>query len=240
MIKIISHLAKAAIAAITAVLVFSCGFDKLEGSGNIIKKTRPAQEEFSAIEVSRGIELVVSTGGTRSITVEADDNFHEHITTEIKGGELTITSKSDFRNGIVRVIVSLPKLEKVEASSSAVVRSTGTLKVDTVEFSSDSGANIDVSVHAQEVSLDSGSGGHITISGKTDDLQADSSSGGHIYAKGLIAKNVEAEASSGGHTYVNPVERLAADASSGGHIFYVNTPEKLDKQTASGGNVSQE
>lgn len=240
MIKIITHIVKAAIAAVAALLFSSCGFNEIDGSGNVIKKTRPAQEEFTSIDVSEGIELIISTGGIRSVTVEADDNFHEHITTEIKGGELKIGSDSNFRNGTVRVIVSLPKLETVEASSSAIVRSEGTLKVDSIELSSGSGANVDVSVDAQEVTLDSGSGGHIKISGKTEDLQTESSSGGHIDAKGLAAKNVDAEASSGGHTQVNAIERLSADASSGGNITYTNTPNKLDKQTSSGGNVAQE
>jgi len=243
MIKVIFHVVRAAIAAVTALLFFSCGLDnfkKIDGSGNVVAKNRPAQEEFTSIEVSNNFEVIIEQGAVRSVVLEADDNFHEHIKTEIKGGELEITSDAGFRNGTARVIVTMPKIEKIDASASAAVRSKSSLKVDEIDLSASSGASMEITVDAKQVTLESGSGGNLNISGKTDDLQTDSSSGGHINAKGLTAKNVDAESSSGGHTIVNAVESLTADASSGGHILYTTTPNELDKKTSSGGSVSQE
>jgi hypothetical protein len=242
MIKIVLHLAKAAIAAITALLVFSCGANlpEVDGSGNVVKQNRPAQEEFTSIYASQGLEVVIEQSTVKSIVVEADDNLHKHIKTEIKNGVLEISSDAEITNSTAqRIIVTLPKIEKVEATSSASVKTKSTIKGKTIEFSTSSGGTMDINIDAENVTLEAGSGSHLKVNGRAESLQAEASSGATVNAKALAAQRVEAEASSGGTTYVNPVENLQADASSGGHVYYAATPKQLEMKTSSGGNVSQ-
>ena len=244
MIKVILHVAKAAIAAITALLFISCGFDglkKVDGSGNVVKQNRPAQEEFTTVSASEGLEVIIEQATVRSIVVEADDNLQKHIKTEIKGGELQISSDANISStSTKRIIVTLPKIDEVSASSSASVKSKNTLTGESMAFSVSSGANMEITIDAKNVNLESGSGAFMKANGKAEDLQAESSSGGTINAKGLTAQSAEAEASSGGTTSVNPVEELSAKASSGGSVTYVNTPKQLEMKKSSGGNVEQE
>ena len=234
-------MAKAAIAAITALLIFSCDFgSKLDGSGNVTKQNRPIKEEFKSIAANKGIDVIIEQGPTRTVMVEADDNFHAHIKVEVKGGTLEISTDEGLAgSGTKRVYVTLPELENIEAESGASVTTKSTLRGDSFEFSSSS-ANIDVNIEAQDLALEASSGGKIRVNGKADNLQTEASSGSTIDAKGLTAKSVTAESSGGGSNYVNPVESLNADASTGGHILYKNTPGKLDKKTSSGGNVKQD
>lgn len=243
MVKIVIHIAKALVAVITALLFFSCGLGGLkqvEGSGNVVKQNRPAQEEFSSISVSEGLEVIVEQGTVRSIVVEADDNLHQHIKTEIKNKKLEISSDANISGtSTKRIIVTLPHIDEVTASSSATVKSKSTLTGESMAFSVSSGANMDITVDAENVSLESGSGAFMKVNGKAEDLQAESSSGGTVNAKGLTAQTVQAEASSGGTTYVNPVEKLSADASSGGTVLYTSTPNKLEMDKSSGGSVKQ-
>jgi formylmethanofuran dehydrogenase subunit C len=241
MIKVILHLAKAAIAAITALLVFSCNMGSLDGTGNVTTQKRAVTEDFKSVSADRTVEVVIEQGPARSITVEADDNFQEHIKTEIRNGELEISSDEDLASGSTRkVYVTLPSVEKIKASSSAVVTGKNTLRGDTMEFSTSSGGTINITAEVQELAVEANSGGQLKIRGRADNLQADASSGSKVDTKGLTAKSVNAEASSGGNVYVNPVESLTANASSGGAVYYTNTPEKLDKKTSSGGYVKQD
>jgi hypothetical protein len=242
MIKVILHLAKAAIAAITALLVISCGSNlpEVDGSGNVVTQNRPSQGEFTAISASQNLEVIIEQSTVKSIVVEADDNLHKHIKTEIKNGVLEISADADIRNATAqKVIITLPILEKVEASSSASVKSKNTLTGKKIEFSANSGGSMEITLDLENAVVEAGSGSHLKVSGKAESLQAESSSGGTVNAKELVAQSVNAEASSGGTTYVNPVEDLSAEASSGGHVFYANTPDKMNKKTSSGGNVSQ-
>ena len=236
-------MAKAAIAAIAALFFYSCNFVSggLDGSGNITKQNRPIKEVFESISANEGLEVILEQGPGRTIMVEADDNFHAHIKTEVKGGTLEISTDEDLGSGgTKRIYVTLPHLEKVEATSSASVTSKGTLRSETIDLTSSSGGNIDVTVEAHDLALGADSGGQMKVNGKADNLQTEASSGSMIDAKGLTAESVIAESSSGGTAYVNPVESLTADASSGGHIKYTTTPSKLDKKTSSGGNVEQD
>lgn len=235
-------MAKAAIAAITALLVFSCGFgSQLDGSGNVTKQNRPIKEEFKSISASKEIEVIIEQGPGRTVMVEADDNYHAHINIKVRRGTLEISTDEDLASaGTKRVYVTLPDIETIEASSSASVTSKGTLRSNTMELSTSSGGNIDVMIETHDLMLEANSGAQLNAKGKTDNLQAEASSGGTVSAKGLIAKSVTAEASSGGSAYVNPVESLEADASSGGSVYYSNTPDKLNKKASSGGNVKQD
>lgn len=244
MVKIVVHIAKALIAVITALLFFSCGFgglQKVDGSGNVVKQNRPAQEEFTSVSASEGLEVVIEQGTVRSIVVEADDNLHNHIKTEIKNKELQISSDANISStSTKRIVVTLPVIDEIKASVSATIKSKNTLTGNSMAFSASSGANIDVTIDAGNASLESGNGAFIKVNGKVKELQAESSSGGTVNAKGLTAQIVQAEASSGGTTYVNPVEDLSAEASSGGTVIYVNTPKQLEMDKSTGGNVKQE
>lgn len=243
MVKIVIHIAKALIAVVTALLFFSCGLNslqKVDGSGNVVEQDRPAQEEFNSVSASEGLEVIIEQGTVRSIVVEADDNLHKHIKTEIKNKVLEISSDANISStSTKRITVTLPTIDEVSASSSATIKSKNTLTGESMTFSASSGANMEVTIDAKNINLESGSGAFLKANGKAEDLQAESSSGGTVNAKGLTAQTVQAEASSGGTTYVNPVEELSADASSGGTIFYTNTPKKLDMDKSSGGNVKQ-
>jgi hypothetical protein len=243
MIKVIIHVAKAAIAAIAALLLSSCGMDfsTLEGSGNVTTQKRNVGSEFRAVTAGAGIEVVIEQGGERTVTVEADDNLQEHIKTEVKDGTLVIESDARLNDSSTkRVTVRMPEIEKIESESGAVIRNKGTLIVNKLSLEASSGSSIDLVVDAKEITCESGSGSSLKVSGKADDLQADAGSGSNLNARGLAAQTVEAEASSGSTVIVNPLQDLSADASSGGKVLFVNTPENLNKKTSSGGDVSQE
>lgn len=244
MIKVIVHFAKVAIAVIAALLAVSCnisGFKKVDGSGNVVTKTRPAAETFTHISAGGGIEVVIEQGASKSITIEADDNLHEHIKTEIKNGSLEISTDANFRSAkTAKVTVQLPEIEGIEASAGVQVTSKNTLKADAIDLISSSGSGLTVAVTAKTVSCDTSSGSSIKVEGTADKLESDSSSGSTMDAEKLSAKTVIVGASSGSTSIVNPSESLSADASSGGNIQFVKTPNKLDKKTSSGGSVTQQ
>lgn len=243
MIKVILHVTKVIIAIAASLLFLSCGLDfkRVDGSGNVVTKERKLSGEYKAISAGSGLEVIIEQGQGYSVTVEADDNLHQHIKTEVKDGELEISADVNIGNAASKkVIVRLPHIESIDSGSGSSVSARNTIKSESISLSSGSGGSLNVAIEAKSASCESGSGSKLKVSGKVNDLQTESSSGSSLNARELTAGNVKAEASSGGHTYVNAIKRLSADASSGGKIMYSNTPEKLDKETSSGGEVSQE
>lgn len=245
MIKLAIHFAKVVIATAVALLFGSCNninipsLERVDGTGNVVIKTRNVSSNFTSISASRGLEVILEQASETKVTVKADNNLQNHIKTEVVDGELRITSDVNIRNAEAKkVYVMLPKLDSFEASSGVSVSSKNTLHNNAIAFSSSSGSSITVKVNAETVSCESSSGSEIRISGKVKRLETDSSSGSSIDAKELTAKDAIADASSGSSIILNTTQSLAAEASSGSSISYIGTPGNISKKASSGGSVS--
>ena len=240
MTKIVTHITKAILAIATALLLSSCGFG-IDGNGNVVTSQRNADASFTSVSGNRGLEVVIEQGSQTSIVVEADDNLQEHITTKIKNGELVITSDVGIQKASSKkVIVTMPVIERIAASSGANVISKNTIKGNDIGLSSSSGSQLEVSIQAVNVTAESSSGSSLKVSGKAQKLEADSSSGSTLNAKDLLVSNADAEASSGSSVTINPSNSLNAEASSGASVSYAGAPATINKNTSSGGKVKQE
>jgi hypothetical protein len=243
MIKIIIHITKFIIATITALLFASCNFNvnTVEGSGNVTTEKRIVQGDFKNISVSNAIDVVIEQSDKTEITVEADDNLQKEIITKVENGTLIIKCKySSFRNiTMKKVTVKMPALDKIEASSASTVQSKNVFQGENVDLESSSAATMDVNIESDNISVTSSSGSSINIQGKALKVQTRASSGASVDAGKLLANEVEAGASSGGNINVHPIVTLKAEASSGGHVTYNTVPKNIEKNSSSGGSISQ-
>ena len=69
---------------------------RVTGSGKVVSEDRKAGY-FNAVKVSSGIDVYLTQGQKESIRVEADDNLHEYIATEIKDNTLKVYSNANIR-----------------------------------------------------------------------------------------------------------------------------------------------
>ena len=70
-------------------LTIACDFKSINGSGNIIKKSRSVSG-FSRIAISGSGHLFISQGNTESLQIECDDNIEPHILSTVKNETLEI------------------------------------------------------------------------------------------------------------------------------------------------------
>jgi hypothetical protein len=245
MIKIIICITKFIVVALTALLFASCNFtgnsNSIEGSGNVTTEKRIVQGDFKNISVNNAIDLVIEQSDKTEIIVEADDNIKDKITTEIEGNTLVIRCEySSFSNvKSKRVIVKMPIINKIEASSAATVESQNVLRGENITLSASSAANMNLNIEYDNITCETNSASSVFIEGKTLKLKADASSGSDIDAKEMLANDVEADASSGASIYAHPIVSLKADASSGADINYNSTPKSIEKNENSGGSIAQ-
>ena len=242
MIKIIIHITKFLIATITALLFASCNFNvnTIEGSGNVTKEKRIVQGEFKKVSVSNAIELVIEQADATEIVVEADDNLQKEITVTVEDGTLMIRSEhGSFSNATRRVIVKMPVIDQIEASSAATVKSKNIIEGQDIDLETSSAATMDINIESDNISLDSGSGSSVTIEGKALKFVTSASSGSSINAEKLLANEIKADASSGASVNIHPIVRLKAEASSGASINYDTTPKIIEKSSHSGGSISK-
>ena len=224
---------------ISLLSISSCIFigPSVKGNGHVTKETRQIGD-FNEIKVSTGLHVTLIQSDRELITVEADENLHEVIRTEIKRNELKIfTDERIKKSKILHVTVEFTDLEELHSLAGAQVNSDGIIKVKNLTTSASSGSQQSLTIHTQYFEAKTSSGAHISIKGKTQDVDLKSSSGSHLKAGELTAENCVADVSSGAHIYIDVTTDFEGEASSGGHIFYTGSPQSVDINTSSGGNI---
>jgi hypothetical protein len=209
----------------------------VEGHGNVTKEDRKT-ESFTGLKVSSGIDVYLRQGSNESVTVEADENLHEYILTEVRGGVLNVYSEYNIRHAEKkRVYVTMKEINSVKTTSAGDVLGEGTINTDRLELSASSAGGIKLAVNAKRMSIDISSSGDISVSGETDILRADLSSAGDLNAYDLRSREADVDVSSAGDADIYVSERLTARASSAGDINYKGDPKFIDAHSSSAGGI---
>ncbi|MGO4822434.1 MULTISPECIES: head GIN domain-containing protein [unclassified Flavobacterium] len=243
MLKIITIITKWILVSLLALFFTSCNYSvnlkSITGSGNVTTENRPINENFKSIEVSNAIDVVVEQADKFEVTVEADDNLQENITTKVENGVLIIAC--DYNSFIdinsKKVTVKMPIIEELQASSASTITNINTIKGESVDLRTSSAANIDLHLEAEKVICKTSSGSSINVDGLALHLETTASSGSVIDAKDLQVNEATARSSSGASIQVNPIVSLKARASSGSSITYTKTPKSIEKNSSSGGSI---
>ncbi|HYQ58318.1 MAG TPA: head GIN domain-containing protein [Draconibacterium sp.] len=170
--------------------------------------------------------------------VEADENLHKSIVTELHGEELRIKTIDNIRNATsLKVFVTLPHLEAVKSSSGSNVFSQQSLTVNDIDLAVSSGANLSFTLDANNINAKASSGSNIFLEGNAGSISAKASSGSNIKAGDLKTKSGQAKVSSGANIWMCTENELQATASSGGNVFYNGDPANTEISKSSGGNV---
>jgi hypothetical protein len=226
---------------ITLSLIASCINGQIRktvrGDGNVVKKERSA-ESFDGIKVSSGVSVYLTQGDKESITVEADENLHEYIITEVKGGTLHVYTDANIREAErERVYVTMKDIKSLRTSSAGDIIGETPIKCEDVDLDVSSAGDIKIELTAKRVEVGISSSGNIRLTGEADKLNADLSSAGDLEAFDFKVKEADVSASSAGDARVNVSEKIIARASSAGDITYKGDPKYVDAHSSSAGGV---
>lgn len=236
-------LIKIIIASILSLTLFSCNFDinfnsGVKGNGNVTTQERTINESFTSIKAAEGLDVYLTQSNNQSITVEADENLHDLIITEVKNGVLKIHTKQNIgRNTSKKVMVSFKDISSITSTSGSDVYTTNTINTDELEVKTTSGSDMKLEVNTSVLNCKSTSGSDLRLSGKTEKLIAEATSGSDIKAGDLIAQSSHVKATSGADITVNTSKQLIAKATSGGDIKYYGNPETVEKNNHVSGSI---
>lgn len=216
----------------------SCFMDGVKGDGNVISKNRKISDDFSRVEVSRGLDLYLTKSKNVSLEVEADENLHELITTEVRDGVLKIScTKNIWGESSKKVHLKVDHLNAIAINSGADVVTRNMFESEELRLSISSGASAEMELNVDDLSCDISSGADIRLAGQAENFTVSSSSGSDVKAYELKANNCNASASSGSDIKLTAVETIEARATSGADIKYKGNPRVLQQEDNSGGSV---
>jgi hypothetical protein len=216
----------------------SCMYNGVKGDGNVVSNNRKISDDFVRIEASRGLDVYITKSKKMKLVVEADENLHELIETDVREGTLYITaSKNIYAASAKKIHLSVDFINEIKVSSGAEVFSENTFTSEKLAVNASSGAQAKLDLQVDELHCESSSGAEIKLIGEANNFDASSSSGSEIEAYGLTARNCNAQASSGSDMELMVTEVFVGKATSGGDIKFKGRPKKAQKNNNSGGSV---
>jgi hypothetical protein len=213
----------------------------VDGNREVLTMDRDISDNFKTIKVSQGLDLYITQSNNVSLSIEADENLHEIIMTEVENGVLKIyTSENIRRAASKKIMLNITDISAIKATSGSDVFTTNTIEATDLELSTTSGADMKLSVNTNQLVCKATSGSDLKLSGKTKIFNASATSGSDIDAKSLSAETSDVKATSGADISVFTSKELTARATSGGDVRYSGNPEKVNKSDSSSGSVRQQ
>jgi len=221
------------------ILTSSCLYDGVRGNGNVISESRKISNDFNRIEASRGLDVYITKSSDLALVVEADENLHELIETDVIDGTLIITAEKNIGFAKAKKIhLSVDNLNEILVSSGAEIYSENTFFTDDLEVRATSGSEAKLTLNVINLTCEATSGADIYLRGKADTFEVNASSGSDINAYELDVKNCIAKASSGSDIKVKVNDAFDGKATSGADIKYKGNPKIISKNKSSGGSIN--
>ena len=204
------------LAQVLAVLTGGCRTSAISGSGNIVSGPRVV-EGFTGVAISGSGRLSIKHTGAESLTVTADDNILNYLTSEVRAGQLRL----GVRPGVnVRPSQDIVYQVTVQSLSAIVLSGSASVVVTGVKSS-----RFETTV--------SGSG-DIVASGIVDVQHVTISGSGSFHGEGLQSIVATIVISGSGNAVVAVSDRLDAVVTGSGSIEYIGTPTVTQQVTGSG------
>lgn len=233
---------------------------RITGSGNIITRSVNIAD-FSRIETSRAVHLVVEKRSGRKAIIEADDNIMPYVIVEVDGGCLNVGIDDDIKSlNNVTVKVTVPSdgnISAISASSASKVTVQAEIKTPKLMLDASSAANINITKSdVGTCSIDASSAANVEGAIKADNCVIDMSSASDVNVALLAVKcdvtatsaasatlsgeagDIEITVSSAAKVDAMDLNARNADvsASSGGSIK-ITCMKSIDASASSGGSV---
>jgi hypothetical protein len=222
------------------VLIPGCIMDVgpvISGNGNVVTKERQVAP-FTVLKVASGIDVYLTQGDQEALIVEADENLHDVIITEVSDGVLKVYTKyliPQWKSKIVHL--TFKELSSIRISSAGDVVGTNSIKADDININLSSAGDLKLDLLAKRIDIDISSSGNATLSGTTSVLDANLSSAGDLNAFDLVAERCRVRVSSAGDAWVNATSELDMGSSSAGDIVYTGDATITHMNTSSAGTI---
>jgi hypothetical protein len=151
------------------------GGEIVRGSGDVTTETREVSG-FTGIRLTGGGEIIIEQGDSEGLTIEAEDNLLEYLTSDVSGDTLELSIEEGYTLRPTRSIIyriSVIDLEGIEVEGGATITAEN-LSLDTLDINITGGGMLDLSGTVEDMATRNGDqhrrGGHLTVRAETLDV----------------------------------------------------------------------
>lgn len=230
------------LAVFTLSLVVILFFSANSYADPIVKQERSVGN-FTGIKVGGAFNVYLKQANSTKVVVEAEEDLHDDIRTEVKGGVLHIDMKWDWKwnknHEKINIYINIDKMDYLDVSGAADLSAADPIRVDDLELECSGAGDIDLELSARSLDVTVSGAGDLRISGSTDRQKVRLSGAGDYKAGDLKSKYTYAKASGAGSVTVHASEEIEAFASGASSVKYYGNPEKERTSSSGAGSIRQ-
>ncbi len=194
----------------------------LKGSGKVVSEDRPVAD-FSAIEATAVIDIILRQGGSEGLKIEADDNLISEIKTEVAGGRLKISMPKNFKinsTSGIKAFITVKNLEELEVTGVSTVTCESQLALD-------------------HFKLNFTGVGDVTLRGTCNDAELRNTGVGDVEAVDFVCKNLKIRNSGTGDVRCRADGELSIQNSGVGDVEYAGAATVTEVSSTGVGKVKK-
>lgn len=201
----------------------------MQGSGKIETETRQLGE-FNSISIEYPAQVVITTGDTASVSIEADDNLLAQLVTEARSGKLVIENRErEWSQRVaptetVKIHITVVALNGVDFSTAGSLR-IESLSTNELALSLDGAGEVTLTdLHAEQFDCSLSGTGSIRADGVVENVNVDMDGLGSFNGAGLDAQYGSVSINGAGSATVRVAQELTAEINGAGSISYFGSP----------------
>lgn len=219
----------------------------IRGNHNVTKTTRNVGN-FSEIKAGGSVNVFLTQGNKNEIVIEADENLHEYIITEVSGSKLMIKNKEQIRDAEkLDVYVTFKEINALEGSGATDIVALSKIQTSRKFFLSGSGAtdmllkkglssnsldlngsgsaDIEVmNVTTNNVEANMSGSVDLEIDGKAEDFTVGASGSSDVIAKELVVSAATISATGSADVSVHTTNSISVNATGSSDVYYWGNP----------------
>ncbi len=202
---------------------------------------------YHGIEVSTGIELLLTHGNIEEVAVSASrSEFRDKIVTKVEDGILKIKYESKTgsvnktkENKELKAYVSYKTLDILHVNTGAEMKINNVLTSNSLDIKANTGAIVNGKVDITTLRISQNTGSKMNLSGTAANLSIEGDTGSKFDGDDLTTTNCNVLVSTGAKVTVSAEKELQVKANTGGIVKYKGNPAIREIKTSTGGSVSK-
>ena len=217
----------------------SYAFNGIKGNGNVIKQERQISS-FNSLEVGGAFRVFLTQGDKESLTVEADENLLEYISTEIRGNSLKISTTKDINNSnALNIYLTITKLEEMDISGACKLTCETKINLEDLDLECSGASDIELKLTANHLDLEFSGASQIEMFGNANEVSLDLSGASDLDALELEAEKYSADISGASHAKIYVKSELSVDVSGAASLKYKGEPKLIQTDVSGAGSLKK-
>lgn len=220
-------------------MVSSCRFlgKRVRGNGNLVTQERSIGS-FKGVRSSGSFDMILISGPTQVVKVEAEDNLQEYIEVALDGDLLTVRPKEGFRlspKKDLKIYVTSPTFDEVKVSGSGNITSEGVLTASQpIRLQVNGSGDIKAKVDAPEVEAEIAGSGDIQLEGNVKVFKSEINGNGDIKAMDLKSEETRVQINGSGNAEVFGSVKVEVVVRGSGDVIYKGNGQVISDIKGSG------